>query len=57
MDGLAVETKARDWNYGRFLLKFRWAVHKRNTAEYMQSFLYLGFINKIFWYFTSRVCD
>jgi len=38
MEGLAVETVARDQNYGCFLL---------NTAEHMYYFLYLGFITKI----------
>jgi hypothetical protein len=42
-----METVARDQNYGHFLLKFWWVVHKQNTAEHMHSFLYLGFITKI----------
>ena len=57
MEGLAVETAATDRNYGRFLLKFWWAVHKQNTAEHMHSFLYLCFVTKIFWYFTAHACD
>jgi hypothetical protein len=53
MEGLAVETVARDWNYGHFLLKFWWAVHKQKTAEHMHSFLFLGFITKIILVFYS----
>jgi len=44
MEGLAVETVARDQNYGCFLL---------NTAEHMHYFLCLGFITKIILVFYS----
>jgi hypothetical protein len=53
MEGLAVEIVARDWNYGHFLLKFWWAVHKQKRAECMHSFLFLGFITKIILVFYS----